>query len=104
MSGREKIDGALAIKHLIEHGSPEYPLDAKIFGIQGDVLLDVFIGADGSVEDVNVVSGHPLLAKAAIAAVKRWRYEPFVVGGRAVEVSTQVKVSFSLPVTEPVAK
>jgi|GEM_PF-2286097 len=60
----------------------------------GTVKLHVVIGTDGSVKDVNVLSGDPTAAKAAIAAVKTWRYSPHEVDGQAVEAETMVGISF----------
>jgi TonB family protein len=90
-----RIGETQARQNLISHPL-EYPPLARTVGIQGDVLLDVVIGTDGSVEDAKIVTGHPNLAYAALNAVKQWRFKPFVVGGRIVRVSTQLKVSFSL--------
>jgi TonB family protein len=91
-----RVGGELAGHHLIQQVQPEYPPVAKSARIQGDVLLDVTIGTDGTVESIKVVRGHPLLAPAAINAVKQWRYTPFLAGGRAVQVDTQVQVNFKL--------
>jgi len=95
----ERIGGQVAEQHLIDHAPPAYPPLARAARIQGDVLLDVTIGEDGTVESIKAVSGHPLLIPAAIDAVKQWRYKPFTVDGKAVRVSTQVKVNFQLDET-----
>jgi TonB family protein len=71
---------------------PAYPAIALKMRIEGTVKLDVTIDPDGSVEDVKVVSGHQLLASAAIDAVKKWRYEP----GEAKSTQS-VNVEFNLP-------
>jgi protein TonB len=73
-----------------------YPDAAKQQGIQGTVLLKAVIGADGTVRELRVINGHPLLAPAAIEAVKRWKYRPYYVKGKPVEVETTVTVSFRL--------
>jgi protein TonB len=75
---------------------PEYPADARERGVEGEVLLDVVVGVDGSVVECNVVSGHPLLNDAALAAVRQWKFEPYVIDGRAVETQTKIRVTFSL--------
>jgi protein TonB len=75
---------------------PLYPAAAKQKGIQGKVLLKAVIGADGTVRELRVIDGHPLLAPAAIEAVKRWKYKPYYVKGKPVEVETTVIVSFTL--------
>jgi TonB family protein len=76
---------------------PEYPEAAREQGIQGAVVLDVRIGRDGAVQDVKVVSGQQVLADAAIAAVKQWRFKPQVRAGQAVEMQTRVTLNFKLP-------
>jgi protein TonB len=75
---------------------PEYPHEARARGVQGEVLLDVLVGADGNVEDVTVVSGHPLLNDAALDAVKQWKFEPVEVDGVPAEADTKIRVTFSL--------
>jgi protein TonB len=66
---------------------------ARIFG---DVRLDALIGTDGRVREVKVINGHPLLAQAAMDAVRQWRYEPTLLNGRPVEVLLEVVVHFQL--------
>jgi TonB family protein len=75
---------------------PLYPTAAKQQGIQGSVLLKAVIGADGTVRELHVIDGHPLLAPAAIEAVKRWKYKPYYVKGKPVEVETTITVSFRM--------
>jgi TonB family protein len=67
-----------------------YPAAAKQQGIQGTVLLKAVIGADGTVRELHVIDGYPLVAPAAGEAVKRWKYKPYYVKGKAVEVVTTV--------------
>jgi TonB family protein len=76
---------------------PEYPPQALRDGIQGSVVLDLYIDKDGSVQLARVVSGPTLLADAAAAAVKQWRFQPHFVDGRQVSMQTRVTVRFSLP-------
>ena len=59
-------------------------------------MLSVIIAADGSVRDIQVISGHPLLVPAALEAVRLWKYSPTLLNGEPVEVSTQVDVNFTL--------
>jgi TonB family protein len=75
---------------------PEYPPDAKNQHIQGVVLLRVIVDREGNVSNIQLISGHPLLAPAAIEAVKQWKYRPFLLNGSPVEVETQVQVNFTL--------
>ncbi len=83
-----------SVLHRVE---PEYPEAARQQQMQGPVVLDVRIGRDGSVQDVNVVSGHRVLADAAIAAVKQWRFKPRVLKGQPVEMQTRVTLNFKMP-------
>ena len=66
-------------------------------GLQGPVVLQAWIGRDGSVRELKLVNGSFLLAKAAVSAVKQWRYRPYVRNGVAVEAETYVTVNFKLP-------
>ena len=75
---------------------PIYPPTAKQARIQGAVTLKVVISKSGDVENLQLVSGHPLLAPAAIDAVKQWKYTPYLLNGDAVEVETTVTVNFKL--------
>ncbi len=76
---------------------PKYPAQAKQQKIEGWVWLHVLVNEEGRVEDLNVISGHPLLAEAAAEAVRQWRYEPRQLSnGQPVKVATVVKVVFSL--------
>jgi TonB family protein len=83
--------------HLIQRVNPVYPPTALEQRLQGDVVLQTVIAEDGTVREVTAASGDSLLAAAATDAVKQWRYEPFLLRGTAVAVSTTVTVHFSLP-------
>jgi protein TonB len=67
---------------LVNRVPPEYPEKARSKGIQGTVMLRATINCAGDMIDASVISGDPLLAKAAIKAAKRWRYRPYVLQGR----------------------
>ncbi len=73
-----------------------YPAQARAVGQQGTVVLDALIGEDGSVRDVRIVSGPPLLRQAAVDAVKRWKYKPYRLNGKVITTQTQVKLDFKL--------
>jgi protein TonB len=75
---------------------PEYPPLAKMARIQGVVRLEAVISKDGVIQDLKMVSGHPLLVKAALEAVSRWRYKPTMLNGEPVEVVTEIDVNFTL--------
>jgi TonB family protein len=81
---------------LVTKVPPQYPADARDQHIQGVVLLKVNIDKEGNVYKVQLISGHPLLAPAAIEAVKQWKYKPYLLSGTPVEVETQVTVNFTL--------
>jgi periplasmic protein TonB len=75
---------------------PAYPTLAVQARIQGTVVLQAVIAKDGTVEDLRVVSGHPLLVQAALDAVRLWRYKPYLLNEQPVEVDTQINVNFTL--------
>jgi TonB family protein len=81
---------------LLKRVQPAYPPAARLEGVQGAVVLSVIIGKDGSIGQIKVVSGDPLLQQAAIDAVRQWVYEPTLVNGAPVEVDTQITVIFQL--------
>ena len=76
--------------------TPKYPKEAREKGIQGDVFLQATIDSTGSIASVTVVQGDPLLAAAAVEAVKQWKYRPYILNGEPVEVETSIKVQFHL--------
>jgi TonB family protein len=76
---------------------PQYPERARAQKIQGAVVLDVHIGSNGSVLDMHVVSGDPLLAQASTDAVKQWRFKPETQNGQPAQVQTRVTLNFRLP-------
>ncbi len=84
---------------LVNRVEPEYPDEALLKKIQGAVVLAIRIGADGSVQDVQYVSGPPQLEAAAMNAVKHWRFKPQTMNGRPVPVETSVSLNFRLPVS-----
>jgi periplasmic protein TonB len=82
--------------NLIYKVQPEYPSLARQARIQGAVVLQAIISREGTIENLQVISGHPMLAPPAIQAVRQWRYRPYFLNGEAVEVETQVTVNFVL--------
>ncbi len=81
---------------LIRKIQPNYPPLARQARIQGSVLLQAEISKDGSIQNLRLISGHPMLAPAAIEAVKQWKYKPYILNGEPVEVETQITVNFTL--------
>jgi len=75
---------------------PVYPEDAKTARVQGQVVMRAIISKTGDVSSLQLVSGHPLLAQAAMDAVKQWKYKPYMLNGNPVEVDTRVIVNFAL--------
>jgi len=81
---------------LVHRVEPTYPLPARVAHITGDVRLRAIIGTDGSVREIEIISGKALLTQAAVAAVREWRYRPTLLNGQAVEVDTEITVNFNL--------
>jgi TonB family protein len=75
---------------------PGYPLLARQMKVQGSVILTVMIGRDGSVQDLRVLSGPPILATAAREAVRQWHFKPHMEGSEAVETIARVTVNFTI--------
>jgi protein TonB len=82
--------------NLVYKPQPAYPPSARSMRIQGPVVLRAIISKSGAIENLQVLSGHPLLVKAAIEAVSQWRYRPYVLNGEPVEVETRMIVNFTL--------
>ncbi len=82
--------------NLISQVKPQYPPIARTAGIQGQVVLQAIVSREGTIENLKVLSGHPLLVRSAIEAVSQWRYRPYYLNGEPIEVETQVTVNFSL--------
>jgi protein TonB len=93
---RIRVGGQVESAKLIFAPKPEYPPLAKMARIQGTVRLDATISKDGTIQDLKVISGHPLLVRAALDAVQRWRYQPTLLNGDSVEVATEIDVNFTL--------
>jgi TonB family protein len=83
--------------YLLERVEPQYPEAARQQHIQGPVVLNVLVGPTGLVREASVISGDPLLAKAATDAVRQWRFNPHQLNGKAVEFETRITVNFALP-------
>jgi protein TonB len=81
---------------LIRRVQPIYPPLARSARVQGSVVLSALISKGGTMENLRVLSGHPMLVAAAIEAVRQWRYRPYILNAEPIEVETQITVSFSL--------
>jgi TonB family protein len=98
-SGRPRIPiaGFVQAVKLIQSSPPEYPPLARQARIQGTVRFNAVIDTAGRVANIALVSGHPLLVPAAQAVVKEYFYQPTLLNGEPVEVTTQIDVNFTLP-------
>jgi protein TonB len=94
---RQRVGGNVQAAMLIRPAAqPVYPPLAKSARISGVVKLNAVIAPDGSIMNLSVASGHPLLVPAALDAVRQWRYRPTLLNGEPVEVITQIDVNFTL--------
>ena len=98
---RPPVTKPLQVSHwaegnLIFRVQPVYPPLARQARIQGSVELRAIISKTGTIENLVVVSGHPMLVKSALEAVKQWRYRPYLLNNDPIEVETDVTVNFVL--------
>ena len=93
---RVTVGGNVQAARLVNRVQPLYPPLARQTRISGTVKLHAIIGKNGAVEQLTVVSGHPLLVQSALDAVRQWRYQPTLLNGDPVEVDTEIDVIFSL--------
>jgi len=93
---RVTVGGNVQAARLVNKVTPLYPPLARQTRISGTVRLHAIIGKNGGVEQLQVVSGHPLLVQSALDAVRQWRYQPTLLNGDPVEVDTEIDVIFSL--------
>ena len=93
---RIRVGGNVQQTLLIEQVRPAYPPLAKQARIQGVVRFSAIIARDGTVANLEVLNGHPLLVPAALEAVRQWVYKPTLLNGEPVEVVTQIDVNFTL--------
>jgi protein TonB len=93
---RIRAGGNVQAAKLISQPMPVYPPLARQARIQGNVVLHAIISKDGRVEQLSVISGHPLLIQAAFDAVRQWRYQPTLLNNEPVEVDTTITVTFTM--------
>ena len=91
-----RVSSEVQAARIVRKVVPIYPPLARTARISGIVRLQAIIAADGSIAELNVISGHPMLIAAAVDAVKQWRYHPTVLNGMPVPVNTQIDVNFTL--------
>jgi periplasmic protein TonB len=93
---RVRVSSGVQSGLLVRKVNPTYPPLARQARIQGTVILQAEISKDGNITNLQLISGHPMLAPAAIEAVKQWKYRPYLLNGEPVEVETQIQVNFTL--------
>jgi protein TonB len=93
---RVRVSSGVQSGLLVRKVPPQYPPLARQARIQGTVILQAEISKEGNIINLQLVSGHPMLAPAAIEAVKQWKYKPYLLNGEPVEVETTVQVNFTL--------
>ena len=91
-----RISSGVAEQNIVHKVDPAYPLKATENRIQGDVVLQATIGEDGSIVYINPASGPSELIKPSVDAVRQWRYRPYYLNGKPVEVETTVTVKFRM--------
>lgn len=94
MPKRVRVSQGVVAGMVVHKVEPTYPILARQARIQGAVVLSAVISKEGTIENLRVESGHPLLVQAAIEAVQQWRYRPYFVSGIPVEVDTTIQVIF----------
>jgi len=91
-----RMGGIVIAARIVYQLKPEYPELARMTRVEGPVEFEAVIGKDGAIEQLKVLKGHPLLVKAALEAVRQWRYQPTLLNGEPVEVITEITVNFKL--------
>lgn len=93
----EKVRLSADASELVTHEvKPDYPLLAKQMKVQGAVILQALIGKEGTIQDLQVLSGPSILSSAAREAVKQWRFKPYYQSGQAVETQAKITVNFTI--------
>lgn len=95
-TGPVRIGGNVMQAKAIDHPNPVYPAIARAAHVQGTVVLHAIIGKDGTIQQLQLVSGPPLLVNSAMDAVRQWRYQPTELNGEPVDVDTTISVVFTL--------
>ncbi len=91
-----RVSSGVAQGMLVHEVRPLYPALARSARIQGAVVLQATIGKDGTIQNLHLLSGHPLLTQAAMDAVRQWLYRPYLLNNEPVEVDTTIQVNFTL--------
>jgi periplasmic protein TonB len=91
---RIRVSQGVVMGNVINKVDPVYPDMARQARLSGSVVYQVMIGQDGSVNNVRVVSGHPMLVQSGLDAVKQWTFKPYYLNGQPVAVETQITMTF----------
>ena len=94
--GHLRVPARVIERRLIERVQPKYPDEARRRRVEGTVVTCAVIDTKGNVEELKLISGHPLLAPAALDAIRHWRYKPYLLNGKPVKIETLASVSFTL--------
>jgi protein TonB len=90
------VGGQVQAANLIKQVKPQYPPLAKAARVQGTVKFQAVIAKDGTIQNLQLLGGPPLLVQAAMQAVQQWQYKPTLLNGEPVEVITTIDVNFTL--------
>ena len=93
---RVRVSQGVSQNLITKRVKADYPKEARKKRIQGLVVLKILISREGEVTQAAVVSGHPMLAPAAVEAVKQWKFKPYLLQGQPVEVETTIQINFTL--------
>jgi protein TonB len=93
---RIRVSTGVQDARLVNKVDPVYPPLARQARIQGEVRLEAVIAKDGTIQNLRVIEGHPLLVQSALSAVQQWRYQPTVLNNEPVEVETVIIVRFRM--------
>jgi TonB family protein len=102
-AGRERLVSA-AVPELRQTIDSNLPLLGQHSKVQGSVVLQAVVGADGNIENLRVVSGPAILSAAAQQAVRQWRFKPYLQNGQPVETKARITVNFSIKISDDAAK
>ena len=91
-----KIGGRVVAAEIIRKESPVYPEAARRAGVQGAVVLNAIVNTRGILQEIQIVSGHPLLIKAALDCVRKWRYRPGTLNEQVIDMPIVIRVQFML--------
>ena len=95
-TGPVRISGGLSEGNILSKVPPVYPVVAKAARVQGTVILRAIINETGSIDTLSLISGPPMLVKAAMDAVEQWKWNPYMLNGKPTKVDTTVTVNFNL--------